>query len=82
MQSVFGRALQQANMTAGMDSSGQYTFFAPSNAAFEAALNSGNLTCTQNFVLTTPCTGVNALLASQNLATLMLDHGAPDECIA
>ncbi|KAK9815766.1 hypothetical protein WJX72_009157 [[Myrmecia] bisecta] len=71
--SAFNAALAAANLTSVL-ALGTYTVFAPTNDAFDAALQSANLSCQTDYTVKQPCDSLQAFVAAQNLPTLLRNH--------
>jgi hypothetical protein len=55
---------------------GNFTLFAPSDAAWAASIAKASLTCTYDFYVTTDCDTLQDLATATNLQQTLLDHGA------
>lgn len=76
LQGSFQSLIQAANLSQLLSNvSGNYTLFAPTDAAITAAIANQAILCQSAFEADSPCTSFGALLNSTNLSQLLLDHG-------
>ena len=58
---------------------GNYTVFAPSDAAWAGSIAKGGITCTYDYYVTTDCDTLRDLATATNLQQTLLNHGV---CLA
>ena len=60
---------------------GNFTLFAPSDAAWADSIARAGVTCTYDYYVTTDCDTLQDLAIATNLRQTLLDHGARLACL-